>query len=167
MSPALFIWRCDMSSRRSTKPNTTVYSHRYRQPSLWNSLKFNVRRLPLFNPMSEFPMRTSRRNVFIRSITGLCGDIAVGFAMASACVWIIEAASLGLFLSFLLWLIATMATEAPLGCGPGRPWLCQLQVDTEYRTTYFCRPRPVHKASPRRLRTLCWQCAESLPCALR
>ena len=57
-------------------------------------------------------MRTSRRNVFIRSITGLCGDIAVGFAMASACVWIIEAASLGLFLSFLLWLLATLASLA-------------------------------------------------------
>lgn len=57
-------------------------------------------------------MSTTRRNVLIRSITGLCGDIAVGVAMASACVWIIEAASLGLFLSFLLWLLAALASLA-------------------------------------------------------
>ena len=113
-----------MASGRSTQPNKgtkankvakTVYSHhylRYRQPSWWNSLKFNLTCLPLFNPMSEFPMSTSRRNVLIRSITGLCGDIAVGVAMASACVWIIQAASLGLFLSFLLWLLAMLASLA-------------------------------------------------------
>jgi hypothetical protein len=104
-----------MTSRRSTKTpkvTETVYSHRYRRPSWWNSLKFNVRRLPLFNPFAEFPMRTSRRNVFIRSIAGLCGDIAVAVALSSACLWIIEAASLGLFLSFLLWLLATLASLA-------------------------------------------------------
>ena len=57
-------------------------------------------------------MSTTRRNVLVRSITGLCGDIAVGVAIASICVWIIEAASLGLFLSFLLWLLAALASLA-------------------------------------------------------
>ena len=99
MSPATFTWRCDMAS----------YSHRYRQPSLWNRLKFHVSFLPLFNPGSEFPM-SPRRHVLIRSITGLCGDIAIGVALASTCAWIIEAASLGLFLSFLLWILALLAS---------------------------------------------------------
>ena len=49
---------------------------------------------------------SSRRNTFIRTVAALGGDIATGLAMASRCVWLIEAAALGLFLSFLLWLIA-------------------------------------------------------------
>ena len=57
-------------------------------------------------------MSTTRRHVLIRSITGLCGDIAVSVAIASTCVWIIEAASLGLFLSFLLWLLSALASLA-------------------------------------------------------
>ena len=97
---------------KASKASQTVYSHRYRQPGWWNSLKFRVSLLPLFNPMSEFPMSTTRRNVLIRSIAGLCGDIAVGVAVASVCVWIIEAAALGLFLSFLLWLLTAMASLA-------------------------------------------------------
>ena len=48
----------------------------------------------------------SRRNFFIRSIASVTGDAAIGFAMASACVWIIQSAALGVFLSFLLWLLA-------------------------------------------------------------
>ena len=99
-----------MAARRSTKTAKVAYSHRYRQPGLWNRLKFRVSLLPLFNPASEFPMSITRRNVLIRSITGLCGDIAIGVALASTCVWIIEAASLGLFLSFLLWLLALLAS---------------------------------------------------------
>jgi hypothetical protein len=47
-----------------------------------------------------------RRNYFIRTIAAFAGDFAVGFALASACVWIIQSAALGLFLSFLLWLMA-------------------------------------------------------------
>lgn len=50
-----------------------------------------------------------RRNIFIRSVVGLTGDFAVGFALGLACIWIIEVAALGLFLSFLLWLIALVA----------------------------------------------------------
>ena len=48
---------------------------------------------------------TARRNVFVRSVATVTGDVAIGFALASACVWIIQSAALGLFLSFLLWLL--------------------------------------------------------------
>lgn len=84
---------------------------RYRQPSLWNTLRFRISLHPLFNPMSRFPM-SSRRNTLIRTVTALCGDIAVGLALATACAWIIEAAALGLFLSFLLWLVGTLLALA-------------------------------------------------------
>ena len=84
---------------------------RYRQPSLWNTLMSRARLLPLFNPMSEFPM-PARRNVLIRSVAAVAGDIAIGIAMASVCVWIIQVASLGLFLSFLLWLLGAMLSLA-------------------------------------------------------
>ena len=47
-----------------------------------------------------------RRNFFIRSVAAFAGDFAVGFALASACIWVIQSAALGLFLSFLLWLMA-------------------------------------------------------------
>ncbi len=57
-------------------------------------------------------MSTSRRNVFIRTISTIAGDIATGLAVASACVWIIETAALGLFLSFLIWLIGTLLALA-------------------------------------------------------
>ena len=87
------------------------YSQRYRQPSLWNTLRFRISLLPLFNPLSRFPM-SSRRNTVIRTVAALCGDIAVGVALATACSWVIEAAALGLFLSFLLWLVGTLLALA-------------------------------------------------------
>ena len=49
---------------------------------------------------------SARRNFFIRAIGTVAGDFAVGFAMASACIWIIQSAALGLFFGFLLWLVA-------------------------------------------------------------
>ena len=55
---------------------------------------------------------TARHNLLVRSITTLTGDIAIGFAMASACAWIIQYAALGLFLSFLLWLLAIVIALA-------------------------------------------------------
>lgn len=55
---------------------------------------------------------SSRRNVLIRSVTAVCGDIATGVAVASVAVWIIETATLGLFLSFLVWLLAAIAALA-------------------------------------------------------
>ena len=54
----------------------------------------------------------TRRNFFIRSVATVSGDIAVGYAIASACIWIIQSAALGLFLSFLLWLLAIVLSLA-------------------------------------------------------
>ena len=87
-----------------------TYSRRYRQPSLLNTLMF---RLSLLNPLTskEFPMST-RRNIIIRTVATVTGDIASGIAMASVAIWIIQAATLGMFLSFLLWLLAAIASLA-------------------------------------------------------
>ncbi|MCB2036856.1 MAG: hypothetical protein KDF56_08130 [Ottowia sp.] len=49
---------------------------------------------------------TNRRNFTIRSIALIAGDLATGMALASACTWLIETAALGLFLSFMAWLLA-------------------------------------------------------------
>ena len=84
---------------------------RYRQPSLWNTLRFRISLHPLFNPLSRFPM-SSRRNTLIRTVAALCGDIAIGVGLAIACAWVIEVAALGLFLSFLLWLVGTLLALA-------------------------------------------------------
>ena len=54
----------------------------------------------------------SRRNFFIRSIVTFTGDFALGYSMATACVWIIQSAALGVFLSFLLWLLAIILVLA-------------------------------------------------------
>jgi hypothetical protein len=94
------------------RKHKAVYRRRFRQPSFLNNLLFELSLFPIFNPMSEFPMSTSRRNVLIRTISTIAGDIATGLAVASACVWIIESAALGLFLSFLLWLIGTLLALA-------------------------------------------------------
>jgi hypothetical protein len=48
----------------------------------------------------------SRHTFFIRAVATITGDITIGYAMASACVWVIQSAALGLFLSFMLWLLA-------------------------------------------------------------
>lgn len=50
----------------------------------------------------------SRRNTLIRTITAFTGDVATGVVLASTCVWIIQTAALGLFLSFLLWLLGML-----------------------------------------------------------
>jgi len=57
-------------------------------------------------------MSNSRRNILIRTVATIAGDIATGVAVASTCIWIIEAATLGLFLSFLLWLTGTLVALA-------------------------------------------------------
>jgi hypothetical protein len=88
------------------------YRRHLRRPSLWNTLKFKVSLLPLFNPLSRFPMSISRRNIIIRTVAALCGDIAVGVAVGTACAWLIASASLGLFLAFLLWLLGTLLALA-------------------------------------------------------
>lgn len=90
----------------------TRYFLRYSQPSFLNNLLFELSLFPIFNPMSEFPMSTSRRNVLIRTVSTVAGDIATGVAVASVCIWIIETAALGLFLSFLIWLIGAILSLA-------------------------------------------------------
>jgi hypothetical protein len=87
-----------------------VLRRRRRQPSLLNELMF---RLSVLNPLTpkEFPM-SSRRNIIIRTVATICGDIAIGVAVASTALWIIETAALGLFLSFLVWLLAALAALA-------------------------------------------------------
>ena len=57
-------------------------------------------------------MSISRRNTLIRTVAAVCGDITAGAAMAAACIWIIESAALGLFLSFLVWLLGTLLALA-------------------------------------------------------
>ena len=97
----------------SSRPRArkALSSRRIRQPSVWNTLKFKLSLLPIFNPMSEFPM-SSRRNTLIRTVAAVSGNIAAGIAIAAACVWLIEAAALGLFLSFLLWLLGALIALA-------------------------------------------------------
>ena len=55
---------------------------------------------------------SARRNALIRTLTSLGGDIAIATAMAAACVWIIQTAALGLFLSFLIWLLGAILSLA-------------------------------------------------------
>ncbi|NMM13188.1 MAG: hypothetical protein HHJ17_06575 [Rhodoferax sp.] len=88
-----------------------VYSRRFKQPSLLNNLLF---RLSCLNPLTpkEFPMSHSRRNILIRSVATITGDIATGIAVASVALWVIETAALGVFLSFLVWLLAAIAALA-------------------------------------------------------
>ena len=57
-------------------------------------------------------MSNSRRNILIRTVATIVGDITVGVAVASVALWIIETAALGLFLSFLVWLLAAIAALA-------------------------------------------------------
>jgi len=54
----------------------------------------------------------SRYTFFIRAVATIAGDITIGYAMASAWVWVIQSAALGLFLSFLIWLLAIVASLA-------------------------------------------------------
>ena len=57
-------------------------------------------------------MPITRRNAIVRTVATLCGDLTVGFAVASVALWVIEAAALGLFLSFLTWLIGALLALA-------------------------------------------------------
>ena len=57
-------------------------------------------------------MSPSRRNTIIRTVATLTGDFATGFAIASVAVWLIETAALGLFLSFMVWLLSALVALA-------------------------------------------------------
>lgn len=56
--------------------------------------------------------QTAFRYSMLRSIVSLAGDIGAAIAVASACSWIIESAALGLFLSFLLWILGLIVSLA-------------------------------------------------------
>lgn len=49
-----------------------------------------------------------RRYALVRTVATLAGDFAVGVAFGAMCSWVITAASLGTFLSFLAWIVAVM-----------------------------------------------------------
>ena len=55
---------------------------------------------------------TSRRNILIRTVAAVSGDIATGVAVAAGCIWLIESAALGLFLSFMVWLLGALIALA-------------------------------------------------------
>ena len=97
-----------MARARRRKAGSSL---RLPSPSAWNTLRFRLSLLPLFNPLLEFPIIT-RRNTLIHTVAAACGDIAAGVAVAAACVWLIEAATLGLFLSFLVWLLGALIALA-------------------------------------------------------
>ena len=48
----------------------------------------------------------------IRSMVSLAGDLGAGIAVAATCSWVIETATLGLFLSFLIWLLGLIVSLA-------------------------------------------------------
>jgi hypothetical protein len=60
----------------------------------------------------EFTMTNTRRNDIIRTVAAITGDLAVGVTLASVATWVIETAALGVFLSFLVWLIYAVAALA-------------------------------------------------------
>lgn len=88
-----------------------AFGRRLPRPTLLHTLMF---RLALLNPLTpkKFPMPTSRRNILIRTVSTIVCDIAAGVALASVALWIIQAATLGIFLSFLLWLLAAIVSLA-------------------------------------------------------
>lgn len=55
---------------------------------------------------------STRRNLIIRTVATIMGDFTTGMAIASLAIWIIETAALGLFLSFMVWLISALVALA-------------------------------------------------------
>lgn len=54
----------------------------------------------------------SRFRTLCSTVATVTGDIAIGLLFASACTWIINVAALGIFLAFLVWLIAAILAMA-------------------------------------------------------
>lgn len=50
----------------------------------------------------------ARRYEIVRNVVSLAGDLATGVAVAAACSWLIQQATLGMFLSFLIWLLGVV-----------------------------------------------------------
>jgi hypothetical protein len=99
-----------LHQRSSRQSRSSKRFWHYKQPSLFNRLLFRLSLLHPLKPM-EFPMST-RRNLIIRTVTTIVGDFTTGVAIASLAVWVIETAALGLFLSFMVWLITALLALA-------------------------------------------------------
>lgn len=95
-TPASSDWHSDTYPpyRRRVRRRSVRVFRTYRQPSLWNTLRFHIRSIPLIVTLTKLDMRTStsRRNIVIPTVTTLTGDIAIAMAIAGA---IIEAIALG------------------------------------------------------------------------
>jgi hypothetical protein len=89
------------------RSNQKVVNHRHSK-----LLAAMLARLSTSNSLEKPIMSNSRRNALIRTVAAITGDIAAGVAMASVAVWLIESAALGIFLSVLVWLLATIAALA-------------------------------------------------------
>lgn len=104
-----------MSARSHGWRDRSVCSVRsHRQPSVWNTFRFHIRSLPFIVTFAELDMRisTSRLNILIRTLASLTGDIAAATSVAVACAWLMKAATLGWFLSFLVWLVGALMALA-------------------------------------------------------
>jgi hypothetical protein len=53
-----------------------------------------------------------RNQTLYRTVATLTGDVTIGLLFSSICIWIINVAALGIFLSFLAWLIAAILAMA-------------------------------------------------------
>lgn len=53
-----------------------------------------------------------RKKILFRTLAALTGDMLIGITISGACLWLINVASLGLFLAFLLWLVAIVVSMA-------------------------------------------------------
>jgi hypothetical protein len=53
-----------------------------------------------------------RTKFFVHAVATVTGDFTAGFAVAAGCVWIVEVAGFGLFVTFLAWLIGLIVALA-------------------------------------------------------
>lgn len=67
---------------------------------------------PSLSILQEASMSHPRQTLLIRTLGTLCADLAVGVTVASSVSWVIQAASLGLFLSFLSSLVGLILALA-------------------------------------------------------
>lgn len=54
----------------------------------------------------------SQRHEILRKVLTVAGDLGAAIASASACTWLIQQASLGVFLGFLVWLLGALVALA-------------------------------------------------------
>ena len=58
--------------------------------------------------MAIFDQAKARRRALIRSVAALTGDVVVAATLAAAVTWLLNTATLSIFLSFLAWLVAAL-----------------------------------------------------------